>query len=296
MSFVKNILAKINIGKEEIALIENFISLSLLRGLEMLLPLVTFPYLVRILGLEKYGLIALATALAMYFSAVIQYGFNVTSVRVIARNKENIEMVSKIFSLSVTISAILFLISLIIVSIIISLFDKFSADVWLYIISFLWLSCQAFLPLWFFSGLEKLKFIAVVNVLTKLGTAACIFTFIGRPEDYILVPLLNLIFCLVSLVVAFFVIVKKFSVTYRLPSSKELKHYMTEGSHAFISQVAPTLYNNSSVFVLGVYASPSVVGVYSAALRLIDVFATLGAILSSVFLPYLARKRERISL
>jgi Membrane protein involved in the export of O-antigen and teichoic acid len=293
---VKNILAKKNIGKEEIALIENFISLSLLRGLEMLLPLITFPYLVRILGLEKYGLIALASALAMYFSAVIQYGFNVTSVREIARNKESIEIVSKIFSLSITISAILFLLSLVIVSIIVSLFNKFSADVWLYIVSFLWLSCQAFLPLWFFSGFEKLKIIAVVNVLTKLGTAVCIFTFIEKPEDYMLVPLFNLIFCLVSLVAAFFVISKKFSVIYTLPGIKEIKNYMTDGSHAFISQVAPTLYNNSSVFVLGVFASPSVVGVYSAALRLIDVFATLGAILSSVFLPYLARKRECIPL
>ncbi|MGB4490044.1 MAG: flippase, partial [Bacteroidales bacterium] len=66
---ISNKLKKLSKNKDVRTLTENFVSLSLLRVIGLLLPLITLPYVLRVLGKSNYGIIVLATSLINYFTA-----------------------------------------------------------------------------------------------------------------------------------------------------------------------------------------------------------------------------------
>ena len=111
-------------NKDKKRLFSNFFSLSFLQVASYIFPLITLPYLVRVLGPSKYGLVAFAQAFAGYFQIITNYGFIFSATREVSINRDNKDKISEIFSSVIAIQLFLAALSFIIMLAVVFIFKN----------------------------------------------------------------------------------------------------------------------------------------------------------------------------
>jgi len=271
-------------------LLLNFISLSILQGANYILPLITFPYLVRVLGVEKFGLLAFAGATIAYFNILTDYGFNLTATREVSIYRDNKSKLNEIFSSVMIIKFILMIISFILLLLLIFTFDKFRQNYKIFIFTFGMVIGQVLFPQWFFQGIERMKYITFLNILAKAIFTIAIFVFIHKSSDYWKVPLINSLGFIVTGILALYIIFRDFKIKFSFQSFNTLKHYFLDGWHVFISNIAISLYTVSTTFILGLFTNNTIVGYYSIADKIKSAAQGLLKPVFQAIYPYVSKK------
>lgn len=270
-------------------LVKNFLSLLSLRGLEFLIPLLTLPYLLRTIGVENYGLVGFSYSFALFFGAIVQFGFGVTATRDIARNRHNLIAIGQLYSNILTCSGLLALGALVISMLLVLIFSNLR-DLWqLHLLSLSQVLIQSIFPVWFFQGMERMAYIAYLNLASKSILVIGLLFFVHAPDDYICVPLINIISVSLVLCSSIWIVKRDFNISLQKPKWEEVKKSFICGRHAFVNQFAPNLYNNSTTFLLGLFSGGYALGLFSAATKIVDAVSSIGYIASNTFLPYLSR-------
>jgi PST family polysaccharide transporter len=270
-------------------LISNYLSLSSIQVVNYILPLITVPYLVRVLGPEKYGLIAFAQAFIGYFVLLTDYGFNLSATREISINRDNKERVSAIFSSVLLIKAVFMLINFLVLCLFVFSINKFRTEWLLYLLTFGIILGGVLFPGWLFQGMERMRHIAVLNILAKTIFTISIFVFVRSRSDYIYIPLINSCGYVVVGIISLWLIIKKFGVKIRIPSFIDIKRQLKEGWHIFISTIAISFYTISNTFILGLFTNNTIVGYYSAGEKIVKAVVGLIGPLSQTIYPYISK-------
>lgn len=277
-------------SKDSKALIENFFSLTVFQFLTMFLPLITLPYLIKVIGIEKYGIIIIANSLILYFTTLTEFSFGVSATRDIATHRNNKSMLNLIYSKVFLSQCLMLLFSLFTFLILIFIVPKFKGEFLVYIFAFLSLIGRTLTPDWFFQGIEKMKYITFCNALTRLVFVICIFVFIKTEEDYYLHPLLLGIGSILGGVISQYVIYKRFEIKLKFVGLSRIRTTLTDNLGLFVNQLLPQLYNNSTTFILGIMTNDVIVGLYGSLKQIVDFLVSIVRIISRVFFPFLTRK------
>ncbi|PIQ86141.1 MAG: flippase [Candidatus Omnitrophica bacterium CG11_big_fil_rev_8_21_14_0_20_43_6] len=266
--------AKIVTHQERKIVLGNFTSLTTLQGISYILPLIILPYLIRAVGMEKFGLIAFAQALVQYFVILTDYGFSLSATRSIALIGEHKKQVSALFSSVMTVKLIFAAISFLILCAILYFIPRFKEDWLVYLLSFGTVIGNTLFPVWFFQGKEKMSYIAIVNVISGITYAICIFMFIKGPDNYLLVPLLGSLLAIISGILGLYIAFKKFRLAFVLQRYADIKREIKTGWDIFISILAINIYTTSRVFAVGLLTNNVLTGYYSVAERIANVIQT----------------------
>ena len=106
-----NKLKEVSHQEENKQLLSNFLSLTTLQAFTYILPLITLPYLVRVLGTEKFGLVMFAQAFIIFFNIFVDYGFNLSATREVSVNRDNKNKLTEIYSSVISIKLLLLVVS-----------------------------------------------------------------------------------------------------------------------------------------------------------------------------------------
>ena len=273
-------------------LASNFFSLSVLQIFSYVLPLLTLPYLVRVLGVETFGLVAFATAFITFFNILVDYGFNLSATREVSIHRENKDKITEIYSSVLSIKFILIFVSFVIFSFIVFTFEKFSSHSMLYFITFISVIGQALFPIWYFQGMERMKYITIINIFSKVVFTIAIFVFVHEESDYLMVPLLTGLGILIGSLYALYIIKKDFHQKFVLQTIKTMMIHFKDSSQFFLSRVSVSIYTSANAFVLGLFTNNTMVGYYSIAEKLYMAIQSLYGPITQALYPYVAKERN----
>ncbi len=254
--------------------LRNVTSLSGLQLITYILPIVILPYLFRVIGPEKFGLIAFAQAFVQYFMILTDYGFSVSATKEISLCHEDTPKLCNVISAVMTIKTILAFVSLVILCGVVYFVPRFKEDWMVYALSFGAVIGNTLFPTWFFQGTESMKYTAKLNIIGELAYAFGIFLCIHSPSDYLLVPTITSLAAILTGLLGQYILFTRFKVSFQLPKMKDLHLQMEAGWNIFISVVAINAYTTTRVFAVGLLTNNTLTGFYSIAEKIANAVQT----------------------
>ena len=271
-------------------LAKNVTALLTLKGADYILNFLMFPFMLRMIGPEKFGAIIFMQTVVQYFVIVTDYGFNMTAPRDIARAEGNFE-VGKIFMN--VISAKIIMISVICVLsgiVIFFLPPSFEFDVLLFLaVMPLALGNVAF-PVWFFQGIQEMKYITISSVIARSLLLVLMLITVREPKDYLIAAILFSSMPVVSGILSFQIIIRKYKYVFVRPDFQGIIRTIKDGWQIFLSTVAINLYTNTNILILGIFTTPTIVGYFGAASKLVDSIKGLMSAVTQAVYPHVSAK------
>ncbi|HBV8135402.1 TPA: oligosaccharide flippase family protein [Klebsiella pneumoniae] len=271
-----------------IKFVRNFASLGTMQVINYIVPILLTPFLVMKIGIANVGIIATSMAVATYIQLFIDYGFNLTATREIAKDGYNDFNASKITSAVYNIKLLLSFISLVFICLLAVFVPYFRECFWVLFFSFLLIVTQSFFPVWHFQGAERMQYIGLCNSIPRIISAILILIFVKKPSDAWMVQFILFIGSFFALLMAIFILISRFNYKYYF-SHDEIRKQFKVGKSIFIARIASGLYKNFNVLILGYCATPSAVGVYSIAEKILRSMQMVQNVVGDVLYPFFSK-------
>lgn len=293
LSRAKQLIRQVKKSKDGSVLASNFGYMMLLQIAGYAFPLITIPYLARVIGVEGFGKIAFATAVVVWFQTLTDWGFNYTATRDVAQNRNHPEKISEIFSNVLWARIFLMLGSFMLLMMLITAVPFFKENQAILLITFLMVPGQVFFPDWFFQAMERMKYITIFNLLSKALFTALVFVFIKEKTDFILQPLFVSLGYVLSGVFALYIIMVKWKVKLHRPNPLDIYNTIKNSTDVFLNNIVPNLYYGFSTILLSFWGGSISVGLLDAGRKLLSISEQFMQVISRVFFPFLSRRADK---
>lgn len=243
----------------------NTVAFGLSKAAKFATPLVTLPYLTRVLGLETVGLLALAEAVVGYLLIATDYGFNLTAARHVPMRRPDQRGLSRLVLAVLTVKGVIAAVALSGVGL--ALFVAGGNSPLAQAIGVLSLSVIGgvmYCP-WLFQGAEDADALVASNLLASTFTVGAVFLFVDPGTTAAEVACIYAVAWMLNGLVSLLWAVRGFGLTVTWPSGAEIQAQLREGAAAFGSVVAGNVYSGFGPILLGFWRGPAALGEYKIA-------------------------------
>lgn len=252
-------------------LLENYIAMTALTFVSALVGLLLYPFVIRQVGTEAYGLYVFALTVSNYFDLLVNYGFDTPAVRRVVECKDDKQALSAILSAIFTGKLLLFALSLL-VFIPLVLFVPLMRENWLlFSLPFIQIFGMMLFPIWYFQGRKNMKIVTIINLIFRLLMIPLVFLFISSPEDNVFYMLIVVGMVFLGGVVATFQIRVRDGISYGLANLSELKIYFKEGWSFFLSSITGVFKESTLTLFLGICFGMHEVALYDLAVKIVNI-------------------------
>ncbi|MCU9599707.1 oligosaccharide flippase family protein [Pallidibacillus thermolactis] len=260
---------------------KNFLYNSVYQILLIIIPLITTPYIARVMGPSGVGIFSYTHAIAHYITVIAMLGTINYGTRSIAKIRDNKEKLSDTFWGIYYFQLLLALILSILY--ILYVFILVDNNKIIFIIQFIYVISAAFDTNWFCAGLENFKLLVVRNIIIRSSSVIAIFIFVKSTNDLWVYTFIMASSVLVSQLAIWPYILSK--IDFKKPEVTKIKKHIKPNLILFVPVIAISIYTVMDKIMLGLISDVSEVGYYSNSERIISVARGIVVALGTVMLP-----------
>ncbi|TAM78885.1 MAG: flippase [Acidobacteria bacterium] len=271
---------------------KNTLSLYSIQFANYFLPLITIPYLVRVLGAERFGTLAFGQGLMAYFSTAVSFGFDWSATRKISVERERVDIVSRVSANVWGAKSLLCVLSFVCLLLLIQLVPRVHYVSTLMVVLFGGVLGNVLFPTWLFQGLERMGPISWINLSLRTLVVVGMFVLVRKPQDFIIYAGLSSAAAIIAGMLGVGVAFQSLGLRLTLPTWAGILESLREGSVLFLSSSAIVLYSSGNAFILGLMANDTVVGYYTAGEKIVRAMVGILGPLSQALFPRFSRLAE----
>ncbi len=273
-------------------IVKNSAWLVLLQIVNTIVPMMTIPFVTRKLGSDTYGIFSICLNWILYLQVLVEFGFGLTGARKAALIDNESEL-NKLFNNIISSRIVLFILSLLIY-IVIAIVSNFTfTENVCFLIMFIMIFGTTFQLTWLFQGKQDMKFITIVNCISRFISTILIFVFIDSSSDLYLYAFFYTITILLSSIISMIIAKKKYHLTFKYASLKNIKTELIDAKDVFYSSAMSKIFSGFGITVLGFLETKSIVGIYSAISKIPYVMTMLFSPISQAIFPYVSIKMKK---
>jgi PST family polysaccharide transporter len=268
----------------------NFMYLSVLNALNVLLPLITLPYLMRTVGKANYGIYSYVYMILQYVILFATYGFNFSATKQISQCRDDRDRVNVIYNSVIASKLLIGATSIVLIMLFSHFVFKDEQAPLMFLFGMGMVAGDILTPVWLFQGMEKMKYMTLVNASSKILFTILVFVVIRKADDYYLLILLNSAGYILAGLMSLYLASRQFGMRLRFAAFNDIKYQLKEGAAVFGSTFGMNLYRNANVIILKQLVPNEVVGLYAAAEKVIKGFQSVISPVAQAIFPHLSLK------
>lgn len=270
----------------------NLISVFMVHGMTLLIPLLQFPYLTRVLGIDLFGVVAYGISLVQFIGVITEFGFSLyLPLRIAAGENKKVDLGRFIYSVNL-IKSLLLLFSLVIYCLCIK-FSGVSILFDFYSYMAIGMVFEAFSLLWFFQSIEKLYVVSRLNIIARLFSFGLLILLVDSKDD---INKLGFLLSLPSIIIT----TMSYIIIYRngislVKSTIDFNFNLFKGASSyFFTKLSVSIYTVVCTIFIGNYGNTQQVAYYSVAAKLFYVCQSFVMMLNQILMPYMVRTRNYV--